>query len=67
MRKLILIVHTSLDGFVAGSKRVLDGFDPSEENLKFVCKITKDADIAMFGRISFELLDSYWQLQKYEI
>jgi len=52
MRKLILIVHTSLDGFVAGSRGELDSFDPGEENLKFVCKITKKADTAIFGRIS---------------
>jgi dihydrofolate reductase len=65
MRKLILVVHISLDGFVAGSKGELDGFDPGEENLKFVCKITKDADTAMFGRISYELLDSYWPTEKY--
>jgi len=27
MRKLILVVHTSLDGFVAGPKGELDGFE----------------------------------------
>jgi dihydrofolate reductase len=64
MRKLILVVHTSLDGFVAGSKGELDGFDANEENLQFVCKITKEADTAIFGRISYELLDSYWPTAK---
>jgi dihydrofolate reductase len=64
MRKLILVVHTSLDGFVAGSKGELDGFEAGEENLKFVCKITKDADSAIFGRISYELLESYWPTAK---
>jgi dihydrofolate reductase len=64
MRKLILIVHTSLDGFVAGSKGELDGFDAGEDNLKFVCKIIKEADTAIFGRISYELLESYWPTAK---
>ncbi len=60
MRKLTLIVHTSLDGFVAGLKGELDGFDASEENLKFVGKLTDGADAALFGRISYQLLDGYW-------
>ena len=60
MRKLILIVHTSLDGFVAGTKGELDGFDASEENLQFVCELTAEADAALFGRISYQLLNSYW-------
>jgi dihydrofolate reductase len=64
MRKLILVVHTSLDGFVAGPKGELDGFDAGEENLVFVGKLTKEADTALFGRISYELLESYWPTAK---
>lgn len=60
MRKLILVAHTSLDGFVAGKNGELDGFDAGEENLEFVCKLTEEADAALFGRISWQLLDSYW-------
>ncbi len=60
VRKLILVVYTSLDGFVAGPKGELDGFDAGEENLEFVCKLTEEADTALFGRISYKLLDSYW-------
>lgn len=60
MRKLVLIAHTSLDGFVAGPNGELDWFEPGEENLDFVCQITEEADIALFGRISYQLLDSYW-------
>ncbi len=60
MRKLILIVHTSFDGFVAGPKGVFDNFTPGEESLEFVCSVTNDADAALFGRLSFQLLDSHW-------
>ena len=35
MRNLALVVHTSLDGFVAGSKGELNGFPSGEENLQF--------------------------------
>ena len=60
MRKLVLVVHTSLDGYVAGVNGELSGFEAGAENLEFVCKLTCDADAALFGRISYELLDRYW-------
>lgn len=60
MGKLILIVHTSLDGFVAGPGGTLDGFEKGEENLEFVCSLTESAGTALFGRISYQLLNSYW-------
>jgi dihydrofolate reductase len=60
MRKLILVAHISLDGFVAGPKGELDGFEAGEENLQFVCSLTEEADTALFGRISYQLLNSYW-------
>jgi len=64
MRKLILIAHTSLDGFVAGTKGELTDFDVSDENLAFVCTLTDEADAALFGRISYQLLDGYWPSAK---
>jgi dihydrofolate reductase len=64
MRKLIVVAHISLDGFVAGANGELDGFEAGEENLEFVCKLTEDADAAMFGRISYQLLDRYWPTAK---
>src|SRR6478736_4372916 len=60
MRKLSLLAHTSLDGFVAGLKGELDDFDASEENLQFVCSLTEQAGSALFGRVSYELLNNYW-------
>lgn len=60
MRKLVLIAHISLDGFVAGVNGELDDFDASEENLQFVCSLTREADSALFGRTSYELLNNYW-------
>jgi len=64
MRNLILVVHTSLDGFVAGSNGELSGFEPGEENLQFVCRLTEDADAALFGRISYQLLNNHWPAAK---
>ena len=60
MRELTLIVQTSLDGFVAGPNGEFDNFIGGEENLEFVCSLTDDADAALFGRISYQLLNSHW-------
>jgi len=60
MRRLILIVHSSFDGFVAGRNGEFDNFIGDEENLEFVCSLTDNADNALFGRITYQLLDGDW-------
>ena len=60
MRELTLIVQTSLDGFVAGPNGEFDNFIGVEENLEFVCSVTDGADAALFGRVSYQLLNSDW-------
>lgn len=53
-------MHTSLDGFVAGENGEFNNFKPGPDNLNFVCELTKEADAALFGRVSFQLLDAHW-------
>ena len=60
MKKLTVIAQISLDGFVAGPKGEFDGFIEDVEGLRFVCSLTDEADTALFGRISYQLLDAYW-------
>lgn len=60
MGKLIVDVHTSLDGYVAGPKGEFDNFLGGEDSLEFVCSLTDEADAALMGRRSFQMLDSYW-------
>src|SRR5687767_14149817 len=60
MREVVLIVQTSLDGFVGVPNGEFDNFIGGEENLEFVCSITDDADAALLGRVSYQLLDSEW-------
>ena len=60
MRKLILVAHTSFDGFVAGPRVEFDNFIGGEENLDFVCGLTDTADAALFGRKAYELLNGDW-------
>jgi len=62
MRELTLIVQTSLDGFVAGPNGEFDNFLGGEENLEFVCSLIDDADAALLGRVSYQLLTSNWPI-----
>lgn len=60
MRKLVLLVHLSMDGFVAGAQGELNDFPAGEENLQFVSNLTQNADTALFGRVSYQLLNNHW-------
>lgn len=64
MRQLALIVHISLDGFVAGLEGELDNFPAGEENLAFVNTLTAGVDTVLFGRRTYELLNKYWPTAK---
>ncbi len=60
MRKIILVVHTTLDGYVSNKDGELEGFTQSPENLDFVCRLTDSADALIVGRNSYEMLNGYW-------
>ncbi len=60
MRKITWIVHISLDGYVANKAGALDDFESGEDNLDFVAEICKEADTILSGRVTHELLHSFW-------
>lgn len=60
MRKIILLAHISLDGYLSRAHGTLEGFDSGEENLEFVASLTNTADAAFFGRLSYELVNEGW-------
>jgi dihydrofolate reductase len=60
MRNLVLVVHVSLDGYVAGPNGELDWFPKGDENLGLVNEIIINADATLMGRVSYKLLDQYW-------
>jgi dihydrofolate reductase len=60
MRKLILLIHSSLDGFVAGPNGEMDWIRFDEELSDYVSKITDSADTALYGRITYEMMEAYW-------
>ncbi|MDP2413018.1 dihydrofolate reductase family protein [Daejeonella sp.] len=60
MRNLIFFMHTSLDGFVAGPKGELNWAKLDDEIFDFVATMTDKADTALYGRVTYQLMESYW-------
>lgn len=53
-------MHTSLDGFVAGLKGELSWAKVDGEIFDFVATMTSKADTALYGRVTYEMMQSYW-------
>jgi dihydrofolate reductase len=60
MRNLIFFMHTSLDGFVAGLNGEMDWIKLDEDMFDFVATMTENADTALYGRVTYQLMESYW-------
>lgn len=60
MRNLIFFMHTSLDGFVAGAKGEMNWINVDEAIFDFVATMTAQADTALYGRVTYEMMQSYW-------
>ena len=55
-------MHTSLDGFVAGPNGEMGWINVDEEIFDFVATMTDQADTALYGRVTYEMMQSYWPL-----
>ena len=60
MRKIVLLMHVSLDGFVAGPNGEMDWIIVDEEMFDYAAKRTAEADTALYGRVTYEMMQSYW-------
>jgi dihydrofolate reductase len=60
MRKIISFMHISLDGFVAGPNGEMDWIKVDEEIFDHVAKRIGEGDIALYGRKTYEMMQSYW-------
>jgi len=60
MRKLIFFMHTSLDGFVAGLNGEMDWIKVDDAIFDFVGTMTEQADTALYGRVTYQMMESYW-------
>ncbi len=60
MANLVLFMHTSLDGFVAGPSGEMDWIIVDEEIFDYVGDRVDEADTALYGRVTFEMMEAYW-------
>lgn len=62
MRKLILFLHASLDGFVEGPNGAMDiGWISYDGDLeKYAKEILNTADTVIWGRGTYQLMHGYW-------
>jgi dihydrofolate reductase len=60
MRKIISFMHISLDGFVAGLNGEMDWIKVDEEIFDYVGKRISEGDIALYGRVTYQMMENYW-------
>ncbi len=60
MRKLFLFNLISLDGFFEGPNKELDWHNVDAEFNEFAIQQLDSIDMILFGRITYELMASYW-------
>jgi dihydrofolate reductase len=60
MRKVILLMHISLDGFVADANSSLEWVRHDEEVFQYVTDHLQDVDAAVYGRTTYGMMEEYW-------
>lgn len=60
MRKVISLMHVSLDGFTAGPNGELEWAIVDEEGYKDVADLLTTVDTALYGRITYQMMEGYW-------
>ncbi len=53
-------MHISLDGFVAGPNGEMDWIKVDEEIFDFVGKRISEGDTAIYGRVTYQMMEGYW-------
>lgn len=60
MGKLVLFMHVSLDGLVAGPGGEMDWIHVDDEIFDYAGMRTNESDTALYGRVTFEMMEAYW-------
>lgn len=60
MKKIIVSMHISLDGYVAGPGGEMNWIKFDDELFDFVGRMTDKADTALYGRKTYEIMHNYW-------
>ena len=60
MGNLVLFMHVSLDGYVAGPGGEMDWIHVDKEIFDYVGNRTNQSDTALYGRVTWQMMDAYW-------
>jgi dihydrofolate reductase len=60
MRHLVLFMHISLDGYVAGPNGEMDWINVNEEMFEYAGQRTRGSDTALYGRVTYQMMEAYW-------
>ena len=60
MRKNILSIPITLDGYIEGPNRERDWVIADDELHDYHTHLLENADLVLFGRVTYELLANYW-------
>jgi dihydrofolate reductase len=60
MRNIISLAHLSLDGFMAGPGGDMDFIVFNDELADHTYPLIGTVDLAVYGRITYELMEGYW-------
>src|SRR5712692_7181370 len=63
MRKVFLFMMVTLDGFFEGPNHEIDWHNVDEEFNEFAIHQLNDVDTLLFGRVTYQLMASYWPTQ----
>ena len=60
MGKIVLFMHSSLDGFAAGAKREMNWIHVDQEIFDYVEERIAKTNTALYGRATFQMMENYW-------
>jgi dihydrofolate reductase len=60
MKKIVLFLHVSLDGFVAGPNGEMNWIKVDADIFDYVGKRIQGTDTALYGRKTFDMMEAYW-------
>ena len=60
MRKVVLFMHLSLDGFAAGPNGELDWISYDQELEKYAEEVVSTVGSPLYGRVTYKMMESYW-------
>lgn len=64
MRKVVFFMLTSLDGYFEGPGHEIDWHNTDEEFQEFAIEQTGQAGMLLFGRVTYEMMASYWPTEQ---